>query len=112
MKQERKEALESFGLATIGAIKGVGEEISHGFQTPEPSNSKSATLGWLALGAGVALFDRYSPETLTNRAHRAEHPLAAKLAIGTVALHLANILPEKFDPIHQVVKRTSWVKRA
>lgn len=110
MTQERKESIEAFGLATIGALRGASQELSRGFQTPEQSNSRSATMGWIALGAGVAIFDRYAPETLTNRAHRTEHPWAARIAIGTVALHLANALPERLDPIHQVVKHTSWRK--
>lgn len=111
MTVETKESLTSWGLGAVGAVKGVGELVGQGFQAPEQSSSKSATLGWAAIVGGVALFDRYAPETLTNRAHRAEHPLLVKLAVGAVALHVANLLPERVDPIHQVAKRSGWLRK-
>lgn len=111
MTAERKESLAAWGLGAVGAVKGVGELASQGFNTPEPSNSRTATLGWAAIAGGVALFDRYAPETLTNRAHRTEHPVLVKLAVGTVALHIANMIPPQIDPIHKAEQMLGWSKK-
>lgn len=34
-----------------------------------------------------------------------KHPIATRVAIGTVALHLANAIPEQLDPISRAFKR-------
>lgn len=57
-------------------------------------NEHQGTIGWLALGAGVALFDRYAKETMSGAVDRAlKRPygrIATVAAVATVALHLVN----------------------
>lgn len=60
---------------------------------------------WLALGAGVVVWDVMCPEsqTLSEGADRAleRHPIFTTAAIGYTALHLLNLLPEKADLFKQ-----------
>lgn len=70
-------------------------------ERPRPS-----TVAWATLAGGVALYDCVCPkgETLSEAADRGlERPIGKFLvsgAIATVALHLANVIPQKYDPIH------------
>lgn len=68
----------------------------------ERSESHVGTLGWVGLAAGVVLFDRYAPETLSHAVDRAlERPVGRYAAIGAVAItaaHLLNLIPENYDP--------------
>jgi hypothetical protein len=112
MTTNTKESLEAHALAGAGLLRGLAELAKEGFQTPEQSSSRAATLGWAAMLGSVALFDRYAPETLTNRAHRTKHPLFVKAAAITTALHVANLLPEKIDPITQFGKHSGLIKKA
>lgn len=63
-------------------------------------------MAWLALGWGVAVYDYAAPEgqMLSEGVDRAleKHPLLTVAAVGTVALHLLNVLPERIDPLHQL----------
>lgn len=73
--------------------------------TPE----KLANVAWATLIAGVAIYDWRCPEgaTLSEACDRAieKHPLLTVAAIGSVALHLLNVLPPQVDPIHQLIER-------
>ena len=61
---------------------------------------------WIALAAGITAIDYYAPpnQTLSEGCDRAleRHPILTTLAVGTVALHLLNVLPPQIDPIHQL----------
>lgn len=65
---------------------------------------------WTAIGAGVLAYDILCPqgETLSEGMDGAlERPFGRYLAIGAVAItgaHLLNALPERLDPLHQVLK--------
>lgn len=71
---------------------------------------KPSTLAWCGLAAGVAAYDTLCPsgETMSEGVDRAlENPFSKIMAIGAIAVtaaHLANILPERVDPFHQVLK--------
>lgn len=66
----------------------------------------TAKRGWLAVGAVVIGHELLCApgHTLSEGVDRAleKHPVITTLAIGTVALHLMNVLPEAYDPIHRL----------
>jgi len=74
-------------------------------ERPRPS-----TLAWGALIGGVALYDAFCPkgETMSEGVDRAlETRTGRVLALGAIAVtscHLANILPERYDPFHHALK--------
>lgn len=57
-------------------------------------NENSGSVAWLALGASVALFDAFAPETMSHAVDRALSrkygKVATVAAVATVALHLVN----------------------
>ena len=69
---------------------------------------KSGALAWAGLIAGICIYEYYAPESqlLSEAVDRGlEHPVGKILipiAVGSVALHLLNVLPPKIDPIHQL----------
>ena len=71
---------------------------------------RPASIAWGALIGGVALYDYLAPdgETLSEGVDRAlEHKTGRFLAVGAIAItasHLLNILPQKYDPIHNLPK--------
>lgn len=72
---------------------------------------RPSTKAWIGIGAGVAAYDILSPkgETLSEGVDRALERgkfsrYATLGAIAITAAHLANVLPEKYDPFHQVLK--------
>lgn len=72
---------------------------------------RPSTKAWLALGAGVAAYDIFSPpgETLSEAVDVAleSDPFKRTItlaAIGVTALHLCNLLPERVDPFHHALK--------
>lgn len=69
---------------------------------------KEGNLGWAAIGGFVLAFDVFAPETLSESVDRAieRHKWLTRLAIGVVALHLMNLLPDKADPLHQACNLT------
>lgn len=93
-----RETAEAYGLGAIGAVKGVYEV----FIKPEIT----AKRGWLAVGAVVLGHELLCADghTLSEGVDKAleKHPVATTLAVGTVALHLLNVLPERLDPIHRL----------
>lgn len=70
---------------------------------------KPAAIAWGALIGGIAAYDYLCPqgETLSEGADRAlESPVGKVLtmgAIGAVALHLTNLIPERYDIVHRLV---------
>lgn len=69
---------------------------------------RPSTAAWASIGAGVALYDWLCPqgEQLSERFDQwLERPATRAVALGITAmtaLHLANMLPERLDPIHQL----------
>ena len=68
-------------------------------ELPRPSS-----IAWAGIIVGVAAYDYLCPEgeLLSERvdAGLENNRLITNLAIGTVALHLLNVLPPKLDPLH------------
>jgi hypothetical protein len=96
-----RETVETYALATAGAIEGVWRY----YVQPE----LTARRGWAAIGLGVLAYEMSCPqgELLSEGANRAieRHPLLVKAAIGYTALHLMNALPEQVDLFSQFTKR-------
>lgn len=99
-----KESSEALALGVIGAIQGVFREVIQ----PELTAERT----WVGLGVVIGLHEALcgSNEMLSHGVDRMieKHPVATRLAIGVTALHLANLLPEKIDPISRfanLVKR-------
>lgn len=70
----------------------------------------NGTHAWAALGLGIALWEYYGTETLSNAVDRyLEHPVKRVVAIGAVAItgaHLLNLYEhfgmESIDPYERV----------
>lgn len=64
--------------------------------------------GIAAVIGGVALIDYFAPsnETISEGTDRLieKHPVLTRAVIAYTALHLCNLLPEKFDLFHQLTK--------
>jgi len=63
---------------------------------------RSGDRGWLALGAGIAVFEVLGEETLSQAADRymQHHPwLVRGVAFGLV-VHVCNMIPDRYDPLH------------
>ena len=94
-----RETTEAYVLGGIGAAYGVYNV----FIKPEITAKRT----WALIGGIVAAHEIACPsgELLSEGADKAleRHPVLTTLAIGTVALHLANLLPSKLDPLHQTV---------
>lgn len=95
-----RENAETYGLAAVGAIGGVYKY----YVKPQ----LTARRAWLGIAAAVTAYEFLCPEgeLLSEGADRAidKHPVLVPLAIGVVALHLANVLPAHIDPLHQFMK--------
>lgn len=72
---------------------------------------RPSTKAWGVLVAGVAAYDVLSPkgETLSEGIDAAleSSPFKRSItlaAIGVTALHLSNVLPERYDPFHHALK--------
>jgi hypothetical protein len=73
----------------------------------------SAGKAWAGIAAGVIAYELAAPEgeLLSEGVDRAmEHSSLARAAvyaaIGCTALHLINMIPERVDPFHQLLKFT------
>ena len=77
--------------------------------------NNTAEVAWGVLGATIAAYEWVAPpdQLLTHAAHRSmdKHPFITAAAIGTVALHLARVLPDKYDPINVVGRKLYKYKR-
>lgn len=71
-------------------------------------NPLTARRGWIALGAGIVAYEVGCPkgELLSEGVDRALEcrPWLVRAAVGAVALHLLNVLPDQIDPIHQIAR--------
>lgn len=71
---------------------------------------RPATIAWTSLAIGVTAYDLLCPtgETLSEGVDRALETKTGKvLAIGAIAItatHLANVLPQRCDPLHHMTK--------
>lgn len=71
---------------------------------------RTSEKAWIGLAAGIFAYDVLCPEgeTLSEGVDRAlEHPKGRIAAIGAIAItsaHLLNILPEKIDPLHNLLR--------
>lgn len=104
---KREQAIETataYGLGAVGAVKGVYEV----FVKPSIDKLETREKAWLALAGGVILYDVLCPEgqTLSEGVDHflEEHKLLTLGAIAITAGHLANIIPQKIDPIHRLVE--------
>lgn len=86
-----RESLTAYGLATAGAVQGLARYC----------RPNAAALAWGAILA----YEMVAPpgELLSEGADRSlsRYPILTRVAIGVTALHLANLLPEKYDPLHR-----------
>lgn len=72
---------------------------------------KPSTAAWIGIGAGVAAYEAFCPkgETLSEGVDRALEynrftRYAALGAIAITAAHLANVIPQKYDPFHYALR--------
>lgn len=71
---------------------------------------RASEKAWIGLAAGVFAYDVLCPEgeTLSEGVDRAlERPRARFATIGAIAItgaHLLNVIPEKIDPLHHVLR--------
>lgn len=95
-----RELIEAYTLGGVGAVQGIFKE----YVQPE----LTARRGWIAIAVGVTAYELACPknELLSEGVDRAidKHPVAIPLAIGYVAAHLCNLLPEKLDLFTQITK--------
>lgn len=72
-------------------------------EKPRPS-----TVAWASIGAGILAYDMMCKkgETLSERVDDwlIKYPRTTYAAVGAVALHLLNLLPNNADPIHHIIK--------
>jgi hypothetical protein len=79
---------------------------------------RGATPGWLTIAAYVVghnvLAAGRDREMLSEAADRyiASHPVFTRTIIALVALHVANALPPRFDPCHQIFQTVEKLARA
>lgn len=107
MRAETKETAVAWGLGSAGAVAGVARYYVGKPALESMRKPHSANIGWAAIAAGVLAWDLFAPETLSEGVDRAleRHKVSTAAAIGFTAAHLANLLPESVDPIHQFGKR-------
>ena len=88
------ETVEAYGLGAVGIVKGLYAE------------TVTAKRAWLALGTGILAHEVLcgDGELLSEGADRAleKHKVLTLGVIAVTALHLANAIPEKIDPIHHL----------
>jgi len=85
-----------YALASAGFVQGVWK-----YYKPE--------LMTAGLVASALVYDLRCPPggTISEVTDKLieKHPVATRIAIGATALHLANLLPQRVDIIHQAFKR-------
>lgn len=70
------------------------------------NESHVGSLGWLALGAGVVLWDATAEESLTHAFGRgmenaiSRHAVLA--ALGVTVAHLLDLIPHSLDPFYRI----------
>lgn len=92
-----KELATAYALGAIGAVQGVYKYAIR----PEITAERA----WIGLGVLITAYELTAPQghLLSEGVDRSleKHPVLTTLAIGTVALHLCNVLPKAIDPLHQ-----------
>lgn len=95
-----RETATAYGLASIGAVEGICKY----YVRPE----LTAKRAWTAMGIGILAYEIACPqgELLSEGADRAleSHRALTLGGIGLVALHLANVIPQRYDPLTQGLK--------
>lgn len=87
-------------LAAVGAVAGFARY----YVRPE----LTAPRAWSAIATAILAYELSAPEgqLMSEGVDRAleKHKTLTTLAVGTVALHLLNVLPAKADPLHHGLK--------
>lgn len=69
---------------------------------------RPADRAWIALATGVVAYDVLAPpgQTLSEGAdhYMLRHPWVTRAVAAAVAGHVCNLLPNRFDVIHQMFK--------
>lgn len=77
---------------------------------------REAFLAWCVLMTGVLIYEALAPEgqLLSEGMDRAcvKHPLATRMVIVVLSLHLTGWLPDKFDPLHIMAGKREVIRRA
>lgn len=67
---------------------------------------REAALGWVVVGAVVLTYEVIAPDgqLLSEGIDRAleKHPIATRIGVGLVAMHLLNLIPDRVDPVHRL----------
>lgn len=68
---------------------------------------REAALGWAAVVSVIAAYELVAPEgqLLSEGIDRAliRWPIATRITVAVVALHLLNLIPARIDPLHRLV---------
>lgn len=75
---------------------------------------KPCDRAWCALAAGVVIYDLCASETLSEGVDRylQARPRGTRLAIAVLAIHLANLIPSRYDPLHWLFVSASLKHKA
>lgn len=69
---------------------------------------RTGTIAWVATIGGILLYEVLAPddELMSEAVDRAltKYPWTTRALIATLGLHLANLLPERIDPLHHLAK--------
>lgn len=99
---------EDARLLPLAAV-GIGKGILEVYVKPFVEERRPSTLAWAGLVGGVICYDLLAPEgeTLSEGFDTfiENHKVLALGAVAITAGHLANLIPQRFDPIHQIVER-------
>lgn len=61
---------------------------------------------WLAIGAGVVVYEFAAPEgeLLSEGVDRylSRRPWTTRVVVAGLALHLLNLIPQRFDPLYRI----------
>lgn len=87
-------------LASVGLARGVFNV----YVRPELTSKRM----WAAIGLGVLAYELSAPSDSNSLggADRSlvKYPIITRAAIGITALHLANLLPDRFDPFSALAR--------
>lgn len=76
------------------------------FRGREARGLRPGDRAWIVLGVGVAAWELLCPpdELLSEAADRymLSHPWLTRAVAFTLAAHCCNVMPDRFDPIHQL----------
>lgn len=103
MNHALKEIRDNPSVALMAAYGAATGYFEYGIR-PHLTSKRA----WGALALGILAYEMAAPqgELLSEGTDRAlgSHPYLTRLGIGLVACHLANALPPRYDPIHQLFK--------